>query len=98
MHKLYTFGKYLREKFKCNVKKVPVSIPGFTCPNIDGTVARGGCIFCENKSFSPNFQKEKITLNLNSKTNPLLKKQLEAIENQFFNTIQTYEKIYKSNK
>ena len=98
MHKLYTFGKYLRNKFKTNIKKVPISIPGFTCPNIDGKVARGGCVFCENESFSPNFQKEKLTLNLNSKTNPLLKKQIKALKNQFFNTTETYEKIYKSKK
>jgi radical SAM protein (TIGR01212 family) len=26
---------------------------GFTCPNVDGAVARGGCNFCDNRSFSP---------------------------------------------
>ena len=98
MDKLYTFGKYLKNKFKKNIKKVPISIPGFTCPNIDGTVARGGCVFCENESFSPNFQKEKITLNLNSKKNPLLNKQLNALKNQFFNTARLYKQIYKSEK
>ena len=98
MRKLYTFGKYLRKKYKTNIKKIPISIPGFTCPNIDGTVARGGCIFCENESFSPNFQKEKFTLNLNSKTNPILKKQINALKEQFFNTVLEYEKIYNSKK
>lgn len=27
---------------------------GFTCPNVDGTVAIGGCTFCDNRSFSPS--------------------------------------------
>ncbi|HND56475.1 MAG TPA: TIGR01212 family radical SAM protein, partial [Pirellulaceae bacterium] len=27
---------------------------GFTCPNVDGTVALGGCTFCDNRSFSPS--------------------------------------------
>ena len=27
---------------------------GFTCPNVDGTVATGGCVFCDNRSFSPS--------------------------------------------
>lgn len=27
---------------------------GFTCPNVDGTVAIGGCCFCDNRSFSPS--------------------------------------------
>jgi len=98
MKKLYTFGKYLKQKFNTNVKKVPISIPGFTCPNIDGTVSKGGCIFCENESFSPNFQKERFTLNLNSKENPLLQKQLNALESQFFNTIPFLQKQYKAQK
>jgi len=88
MKKLYTFGKYLRQKFNKKVYKVPISIPGFTCPNIDGTSARGGCIFCENESFSPNLkEKEKFKLNLTSKTNPLLDKQLKSLRKQFQNTI-----------
>ncbi len=98
MKKLYTFGKYLKKKYNINIKKVPVSIPGFTCPNIDGTVARGGCVFCENESFSPNFEKEKITLNLNSKENPLLQKQLKALNNQFYSTIPDLKKYYAAKK
>ena len=98
MDKLYTFGKYLRNKFNANVKKVPISIPGFTCPNIDGSVAKGGCVFCENESFSPNFEKDRFTLNLKSKENPLLEKQLKALETQFFNTVSFLEKQYKAEK
>ncbi len=98
MDRLYTFGQYLKRKFQINIKKVPISIPGFTCPNIDGTVARGGCVFCENESFSPNFQKEKFTLNLNSTQNPLLQKQIKALKIQFFNTVELYKKIYGSKK
>ncbi|WP_457564548.1 TIGR01212 family radical SAM protein [Caminibacter sp.] len=98
MDKLYTFGKYLKKKFKTKVKKVPISIPGFTCPNIDGTVARGGCVFCENESFSPNFTKENFTLSLKSKENPLLQKQLKSLEFQFFNTIPALKKYYGAKK
>jgi len=98
MKRLYTFGKYLKKKFHTNIKKVPVSIPGFTCPNIDGTVARGGCVFCENESFSPNFAKERITLNLKSNENPLLKKQLKTLEEQFFNTVPSLKKHYGAEK
>ena len=98
MDRLYTFGKYLKQKFNKKIKKVPISIPGFTCPNIDGTVARGGCIFCENESFSPNFQKERVTLNLSTKENPLLQKQLNALKTQFFNTSKLYKEIYGSEK
>ena len=35
------------------MQKVSVDA-GFTCPNVDGTVAAGGCTFCDNRSFSPS--------------------------------------------
>jgi radical SAM superfamily enzyme len=54
MKEILTAGRYYRQKYGCNVYKTPISIMGFTCPNIDGTVAKGGCTFCENESFSPN--------------------------------------------
>jgi len=98
MDKLYTFGKYLKKKFHTRIKKVPISVPGFTCPNIDGTVARGGCVFCENESFSPNFQKERFTLNLKSTQNPLLEKQLNTLKTQFYSTVPDLKKYYKAKK
>lgn len=84
---IYTFGNYLNERFSEKVFKIPVSISGFTCPNIDGTVARGGCTFCENDSFSPSLDKVQplkgFHLNLQSRENPFLSKQLEQLEQQF---------------
>ena len=82
-----TFGTYLYDRFGAKVFKVPVSISGFTCPNIDGTVARGGCTFCENDSFSPSLDKAQplkgFHLNLRSAENPFLSMQLEQLEKQF---------------
>jgi radical SAM protein (TIGR01212 family) len=99
MKKLYTFGKYLKNKFHTSVYKVPISIPGFTCPNIDGTASRGGCVFCENESFSPNLiQKERFSLNLNSKENPLLDKQIKSLKMQFENTIPYLKKRFNAKK
>jgi len=34
---------------------------GFTCPNRDGTIGRGGCTFCNNVSFSPNGRRPSLT-------------------------------------
>ena len=84
---IYTFGKYLHDKFDTKVHKTAVSISGFTCPNIDGTVAKGGCTFCENDSFSPSLGTTKplkgFHLNLSSKENPFLEKQLLQLQTQF---------------
>jgi hypothetical protein len=43
----------LRRRFGQRVQKVSLDA-GFTCPNVDGTVAVGGCVFCDNRSFSPS--------------------------------------------
>ncbi len=47
-----SFGTQLREMFGCRVYKVIVDA-GFTCPNRDGTVAVGGCTYCNNDAFRP---------------------------------------------
>lgn len=87
LQQIYTFGTYLHNTFGERVYKVPVSISGFTCPNIDGTVAKGGCTFCENDSFSPSLDRAKplkgFYLNLASTDNPHLEKQLQQLEVQF---------------
>jgi radical SAM protein (TIGR01212 family) len=42
----------LKKMFGCRVYKVSVDA-GFTCPNRDGSVATGGCTYCDNDSFRP---------------------------------------------
>ena len=40
-----TLNDHYREKFGCKVYKLSLD-GGFTCPNRDGTLGTGGCIFC----------------------------------------------------
>ncbi|SCY27318.1 TIGR01212 family radical SAM protein [Alkaliphilus peptidifermentans] len=40
-----TYSEYLKEKYKEKVYKLPVNLP-ITCPNRDGKLGEGGCIFC----------------------------------------------------
>ena len=40
-----TLNQHYREKFGCKVYKLSID-GGFTCPNRDGTLGTGGCIFC----------------------------------------------------
>ncbi len=90
MIEILTFGRYLHQKFGKKVYKVPISLPGFTCPNIDGSVTIGGCTFCDNESFSPNLNRSLLpkreTLNQNSTNNPYLQMQLLTLEAQFAKT------------
>ena len=45
----YSLNEYLTETFGDKVYKLALDI-GCTCPNRDGTLGRGGCIFCHNGS------------------------------------------------
>lgn len=51
----------LRARFGGPVRSVTLDA-GFTCPNVDGAVATGGCAFCDNRSFSPNRRLPRATV------------------------------------
>ncbi|GAB4298916.1 MAG: TIGR01212 family radical SAM protein [Desulfuromonadia bacterium] len=50
--RINSYGYTLRRRFGLRVSKVNVDA-GFTCPNRDGSRGVGGCIYCDNASFSP---------------------------------------------
>src|SRR5688572_32279215 len=54
-------GPYLRPRFGAKVYRVTIDA-GFTCPNVDGTVTTGGCVYCDNRSFSPNRRLPRATI------------------------------------
>lgn len=56
---MLTVGRYFKQRFGEKVRKIPISLSGFTCPNIDGSVAKGGCIYCKNETFSPSLVMKK---------------------------------------
>ena len=57
----YAFSRFLRARFGARVYRVTVDA-GFTCPNVDGTVATGGCVYCDNRSFNPNRRLPRTTI------------------------------------
>jgi len=52
-HRYFSLGYFLKNLYGQRVQKVSIDA-GLTCPNVDGTVAFGGCNFCDNRSFSPS--------------------------------------------
>lgn len=46
-----TIGRHLKDRFGERVHKLPLH-GDFTCPNRDGTLGRGGCSFCNVRSFN----------------------------------------------
>lgn len=48
------FSTFLRRHFPDRVQKISLHA-GFTCPNRDGTKGRGGCTYCNNQTFNPDY-------------------------------------------
>ncbi|MBE6301378.1 MAG: TIGR01212 family radical SAM protein [Parabacteroides distasonis] len=48
------FSQFLKEAFPYKVQKISINA-GFTCPNRDGTKGFGGCTYCNNQTFSPEY-------------------------------------------
>lgn len=48
MKRYHTFNAHLRQIFGEKVFKVPLDV-GFTCPNRDGTLGYGGCVYCSER-------------------------------------------------
>ena len=57
----FSYRDYLKQLFPFRVYKIGLDA-GFTCPNRDGSVAYGGCVYCENRSFSPNSKGSKLSV------------------------------------
>ena len=55
-----TLNRHYQEKFGCKVYKLSID-GGFSCPNRDGTVGTGGCIFC-NETGSGDFAAHRGTI------------------------------------
>lgn len=75
------YGDWIRKRFGCKVQKISIDA-GFSCPNRDGTIGRGGCIYCNNATFNPEYctdtagrvsQEERLDLSADN-----IRKQLEA--------------------
>lgn len=50
------FTFFLKKYFPYKVQKISLNA-GFTCPNRDGTKGLGGCTYCNNQTFNPEYCK-----------------------------------------
>lgn len=48
------YSSYLSRVFDCKVQKISINA-GFSCPNRDGKISSGGCSYCDNRSFVPEY-------------------------------------------
>lgn len=86
------YSKYLREKFDEKVYKLPINLP-LTCPNRDGCVGRGGCIYCGEEGGS--FENLPNTLSIKEqveKNKDYIQKRYKA--NKFISYFQNFTNTY----
>lgn len=87
------FSAHLKEKFGVKVYKITLDA-GFSCPNRDGTISTGGCIFCDDGgSFS---QAHSNLLSIQEQVNigaENLKKRFKA--EKFMSYFQAFSNTYK---
>ena len=48
------FGSWIRQRLPFRVQKISVDA-GFSCPNRDGSIGTGGCVYCDNRTFNPSY-------------------------------------------
>lgn len=54
MRRYNEYGLWLKEQLGVKVQKISLNA-GFTCPNRDGRVGAGGCTYCNNQTFNPDY-------------------------------------------
>lgn len=54
MQRYNEFGPWLKNLLGMKVQKISINA-GFTCPNRDGRVGVGGCTYCNNQTFNPEY-------------------------------------------
>lgn len=55
------FPAFLKRYFPYKVQKISLNA-GFTCPNRDGTKGQGGCTYCNNQTFNPEYCRTEKTI------------------------------------
>ena len=86
------YSQHLKELFNCKVYKVTLDA-GFRCPNRDGKISTGGCIFCEDGgSFS---QAHSNQISINEQLDISIKKLKDRFGAQkFISYFQAYSNTY----
>ncbi len=96
----YSYNHYIQSRFGERIHRITIDA-GFTCPNRDGTVASGGCTYCNNDGFSPASQnyRAKIYLKPSTPVGTQIENQLPSMikrfkTEKFFAYFQAYSNTY----
>lgn len=97
-NRYYDLNSYLRNTFGCRVQKISLDT-GLSCPNRDGSIATGGCIYCNSRGSGTGAMKKGLSITEQIlKGKEFLKKRYKAKKflayfQSFSNTYGPYEKL-----
>lgn len=93
-------NKYLKEKFGERTLKICID-GNFTCPNRDGKVSTGGCIFCSEKGSGEHLKPALLTSSISTcesnTCNPNIESVISSIQSQVKNHLNSYRGL-RANK
>jgi len=97
-NRYYDLNSYLRNIFGCRVQKISLDA-GLTCPNRDGLISTGGCIYCNSRGSGTGAFKKGISITEQIvKGKEFLRKRYKAKKfiayfQSFSNTYGPYERL-----
>lgn len=92
MERYKHLNTYLKEKFGERTLKIPVD-GGFTCPNRDGKVGYGGCIFCTERGSGEHLKTKPIPIQIKEHLESYRGKRANKFIIYFQNFTNTYDTI-----
>lgn len=87
------YAAWLQNKYGERVYKLPVNLPGGSCPNRDGRIGFGGCAFCENSGSGFHCLPETMRVAEQVKENKAFYKKRFSC-NRFIAYLQSYSNTY----
>lgn len=97
-NRYYDLNSYLRNIFGCRVQKISLDA-GLTCPNRDGRISTGGCIYCNSRGSGTGASSQGLSITEQiMRDKEFLKKRYKAQKfiayfQSFSNTYGPYEKL-----
>lgn len=94
------YNQILKSEFENRVQKISINA-GFTCPNRDGSKGHGGCTYCNNQTFNPDYCQptKTITQQINEGIDFFNHKYKDQVYLAYFQAYtNTYDKIEKLKK
>ncbi len=87
------YSAHLKNKFGCKVYKITLDA-GFSCPNRDGSISTGGCIFCDDGGSFSQAHSNKLSIEEQVKTGiETLSSRFKA--EKFMSYFQAFSNTYK---